>query len=416
MAFVMSAGAWLAFLWLRTFLPRVQAFLAVLAFAASMQFVVLSTSVMSEAPTVFFLYLGLVAFFKDLRNGHRGAAGWIALLSWMVLFRMRINTSPFFVMYMILLLLRRDFRKAAVGAALAGTWIALEHYWARHLVEPGGYVRYGIGLDYRFADHPLLSSLQIARNYLKHLYSYVGSVFGSEMLPWFYYTYPMDRAKRLVVLGLSAWCLCGFAVFWRREPRYRPVMIAFLLMWAPIFIYWRTLFRYMMPSLPFLIAAMCVALDALVVRVRPLAGRFEAGKIASWAVAGFLVVVVVNQAFFSSQFKTRWDYWSEERISYRNVHAFIRNAIPRPDMVVAIHNYQAYRESGVPSVDWDFQWEYLRSHGMAEGKRVWGFFVVPGPGAERKVDLGEGWCLGEKPLLQEDLYHSLYEMIPCAKP
>jgi hypothetical protein len=241
---------------------------------------------------------------------------------------------------------------------------------------------------------------RLAREGLVNLYACVGAAFGDLVMPWFYALHPMDRAKRLLVLALSAWTLWGFACFWRRHPSARPYLLAFLLSWAPIFFQAsRGLTRYLLPSLPLLLACLVAPLRDLA----PLGAR-RAGI----AALGLLALVLVNQALASAVYP-RID--ATERASYHEVHAFINAADRKPDLILTVNHFYTHLETGLPALWYPRQWPYAKSHGLAQGKKVWAVLSLPSPEAAHAVDLGDGWRLGAAPLTASgDMY--LFEVTP----
>jgi hypothetical protein len=401
LALAMGLGAWMAFLWLERMLPRPQAFLIALAFAANPLFVRLASSVMTESPCILLLYAGLWSSLKDAEEGGNGWKGWLALLCWLILFRLRINTMPFLIVHLAVLARRKRFAPLAAGIALAALWLLLEK--TQTPPDSGGYLQYDLGRRFPLHADTLETLVGLAKLYAANLYAFAGSAFGNLVLPWFYSLHPMNSVKRLAMLGLSAWALWGLVLFWKDFPRARPYLAAFLLSWMPVFLQgtWN-LVRYMLPAFPLWAACLLLPLRGL---ERRWGARAGAG-----AALALLIVVAANQGI-RTLLSPRLDGLASERESYRTMHAHIRTADPRPDLVLTINHFYTHLETGLPAVWYPAQWPYARDHGMlADKRRMWAFLRLDSPESARRVDLGGGFRLADVPLASDGSFH-LYEIV-----
>lgn len=402
MAGSMCLGAWLSFLWSARFLPRGQAFLVALAFASSPLFVVHASTLLTEAPYVLLVYAGLWFGARDSERAGKGPEGWLALLCWLILFRLRINTMAFLAIHLLVLMRRGERAKGLTGTVAAAAWLAFE--WSRKAQEGGGYLQYDLGSRFALDAGPLEVAATLWRAALANLYSFFGSAFGQLMLPTFYDLRPMDPLKRLAVLGLSAWGLWGLVLFWKRFPAFRPYLLAFIFSWAPFFLQRSVAFtRYMFPSFPVLAA--CLALPFLSLSSF-LPGR--SGRVLPALATTFLLVVMANQALHSLR-SHRFAAVVEENLAIQYLHGFIRDAHPPPDVVLSHRHYHAHLETGRPALAYPGQWEYARSRGMFTGReRIW--ILLPSPPAKSRLwDMGDGWSLEETPLAARGDF-SLYEI------
>lgn len=400
----MGLGAWAACLCLCRFLPRGEAFLIALAFAASPWFVLLSSTALTESPCVLFLYGGLWLTARDLEKGGKGMEGWLALLCWLVLFRLRINTMPFLVIHLAVLARRGEKVRWLAGAGAALAWLAVERALGHG--SAGGYLQHDLGKRFDFGADPLSVAASLALSVGGTLYSLLGAAFGDLMLPFFYELRPMDPLKRLAVLAFSAWALWGLGLFWKRFPAWRPYLLAFLMSWAP-FLLQRSvaLPRYLYPSFPLLAACLVLPLHVLQDRLR---ARFR-GRWAGIPLPALLLPVLVANQVLETHLNQDFAAIGTERAAYQHIHAFIRTSRTPPDIVLSHRHYHAYLETGRPSLAYPDQWAYARAHGMLTGReRVW--IVLPvTPEATGSWDLGPGWRLGASPLAARGNL-SLYEL------
>lgn len=398
MGIAMALGAWLAFLWMSRILGTVPAYLIALAFAASPFAIRYSTAVMTEAPSVLLIYGGLWLTFRAGEKQGRGWEAWLALLAWLILFRLRLNTFPFLLVHLAVLGRRRQWVLAGAGAALAALWVGIERLW----IEPGsgGYLAYDVTHRAREQADGMHLAWGLARGYAANLYNFLGGVYGYLVLPWAYELRPMDALKRAAVLLVAAWGLWGFYRLWRDCPEVRPYLVAFLLSWAPCFVERSSsLARYFIPSLPLFLACM-----ALPVRSLP---RLSESRRASLA-AALLVAVVANQVLSSLIFRSYRDTL-QERKDMAFLMEMIRQAPAPPDLVISYYHWQTYLETGVPSLWYPVQWRDAKARARArEAGRVWALVNDPGEAAAAIGATGE-FALAAEPLARAGgLY--LYEV------
>jgi hypothetical protein len=398
MALLISAGAWLAFLWLRGLIPQGQAFLIALAFASAPWFVLLASTVHTEAPYVFLLYAGLLISAREARTWAegRGSArspeGWLALFCWLVLFRLRINTMPFLAVHLFVLMRRGRTERPRwmAGILLALAWLALERLF--RTPDSGGYLQFDLGRRLALDAGPLGMAGTFLREAGRNLYSFFGSVYGDLMAPWFYGLVPMNPAKRAGVLALSAWGLFGFGLLWKRHPDLRPYLAGFLLSWAPFFLQRSVaLGRYMFPSFPLLAACLAVPFS-------PAAPRFAYGKVLAPALLSILLAAQALQTHLRGDFRSI----EPERMAYHRIHAYIRAASPRPEAVLSPFRFATHLETGVPALGYPDQWENALRLGKLTGReRIWVILPSP-PDRSDRWDLGEGFRPGPEPLFHHE--------------
>jgi hypothetical protein len=404
LAAVMACGAWMAFLWLQGFLPRWQAFFVVLAFAANPIFIVLSSSVMTESPCIFLLYSGLWLSFRDMEKDGKGAEGWegwLALLAWLILFRLRVNATPFLIVHVIMLGARKSWFKVSVAAVLAALWLWMEKRWS--LPESQGYLHYD--LANKLGPHRDMWAMawNLTRGYASNVYVFASSAFGRLAFPFLYGLHSMDKSKRLAILALTAWGLWGLGILWMRYPKCRPYLIAFLFSWLPIFLQRpASIDRYMLPSLPLLFT--CLLLPFTVIAIR-------SGTRAAGAVATFLILALVADQSLAGTQAGRWEEERKEGRDYRDVHDFINAANPKPDLLLSPRHYYSHLETGLPSIWYPVQMPYALEHNLLKDKRVWAFLFLDSPGDAKDFNSGGRYRLGDAPLYSSGIFY-VYEVLP----
>ncbi|MEO7424206.1 MAG: twin-arginine translocation signal domain-containing protein [Fibrobacteria bacterium] len=408
LAIVMAAGAWMAFLWLQRFLPRWQAFLIALAFTANPLFIVLASSVMTESPCIFLLYSGLWLSFRDLDKQAKGETGWkrnpegwLALLAWLILFRLRVNAMPFLILHLASLVSRRQFLKVSAAAVLAALWLWLEKSWS--LQDSQGYLHYDVASKFDPHAGVVAIAAKLVKGYASNVFAFATSAFGQLTFPFFSDLYAMDKVKRLAVLGLTAWGLWGLGILWLRHPRCRPYLIAFLFSWLPIFLQRPvSIGRYLLPSSPLFF--MCLLLPFPV-----LAGRWGNRNTAA-AAAILIMSLTVNQALAGAD-PARWRESRKEGRDFHDLHAFINAAERKPDLILSLYRDYSHLETGLPCIWYPMQWEYALQHGLLEDKRrIWAFEFLASPADAKKIILGGPYRLGDAPVYQSGVF-TLYPVL-----
>jgi hypothetical protein len=377
LALLLVSGVLLSFLWLRHIIPATEAFLIALAFSSMPMFVLIGNSILSEILFVPVLYAGFFLGGTVYRGNSSKSLGWLALLCFVLLARIRVVGLCFFGVHIVFLLWKKDRVKACAGIVLLALWIFLER-----LCTPAQAANDGYGHAF-INNFPLLTNTGAAVSLLVHTYrhniwSFAGSMYANILFPWFYSFVAMNPVKRLVVLSLFVNGCVGFFLLWKSKPWMRPILAATILSLIPVFS-WRTgtMFRYLFPFFPLLALVSVVPILELVPK--------RLSRPARSMPLLFLVCMVGNQAIASLSTGT-FDPYLYGRKEFKLVHDFVNRQQQRPDIILSEHNFYTYLTTGVRSLD-ESSFETARAcssltaahtiWGISEGNRAWSRAVMP---------------------------------------
>jgi hypothetical protein len=373
LALLLVSGVWLSFLWLCQNIPPTEAFLTALAFSSMPMFVMIGNSILSEILFVPVLYAGFFLGGTVYRDNSSKSIGWLALLCFVLLARIRVVGLCFFGVHIVFLLWKKDRVKV-----LLSLWIFLERLCTPEQAANDGYGHAFIN------NFPLVSNTAAAISLLVHTYrhniwSFAGSMYANILFPWFYSFVAMNPVKRLVVLSLFVNGCVGLFLLWKNKPWMRPILAATILSLIPVFSWTRTgtMFRYLFPFFPLLALVSVVPILELVPK--------RLSRPARSMPLLFLVCMVGNQAIASLS-TGAFDPYLYGRKEFKLIHDFVNRQQQRPDIILSEHNFYTYLTTGVRSLD-ESSLETARAcssltaahaiWGISEGNRAWSREVVP---------------------------------------
>lgn len=338
------AGVWLSYRWLTLFIPRMEAFLIALAFASLPEFIMLANSIMTEALFVPVLYLALLFSAKFASDHYQGNYGWPAMAFWLILSRTRAIGIVFLVVFVILLIAKRQWKKAAVSSVLFALWIAFEKSLIIQAAVPRSYGSGLTALGHSLVQSPISFMSTTMGYYSSNIRAFAGSFYAKCLFPYFYSLSSMNFIKLTLTVGIFLAGTTGAVWLWKTRPFIRSYMAALLLMSIVIFKWddFGALHRYLFPVFPFLALAFVCFFHVLADKAAFLK------KINITLV--ICLLIAANNGFFSARFFSPWaeNYWDRENLL--RVHEFINHRSPRPQIIVSSMNLYTYLKTGIHSV------------------------------------------------------------------
>jgi hypothetical protein len=178
------AGVAGSYRWMRRFLPTMEAGIAAAAFSSAPMFIMLGNSILSETIFIPVLYAGLILTLKVNENPDDNRNKWYALACMVILARIREVGLAFFALTIISVLLRREWRKAAVAVVVVAVWMLWENLSVHANTGSLNYVS-DMATEYGFINDPLKALLILGHQYIHNLWSFVGSIYANILFPWF---------------------------------------------------------------------------------------------------------------------------------------------------------------------------------------------------------------------------------------
>jgi len=140
----------------------------------------------------------------------------------------------FLSLYIVFLLWRKEWKKAALAVVLSAAWFA----WEKIGVAPGSGVN-----KFLFCSRDGLRSRSrscggdcpVLRMYAHNIWSFAGSMYANILFPWLYDLAEMNKLKRLIVLSVFFEGCIGAFLLWKNRPGVRLVLIALAISLVPVF-------------------------------------------------------------------------------------------------------------------------------------------------------------------------------------
>jgi hypothetical protein len=337
-------GVWLSYRWLTLFIPGIEAFLIALAFASLPEFIMLANSMMTETLFVPVLYLALLFSAKFAGDHYKGNYGWPAMAFWLILSRTRAIGIIFLAVFVVLLIVKRQWKKAFVSGVLFFLWIAFEKSLIIQAAIPRSY---GQGVK-ALGDSLVLSHSSFMSTtmgfYFTNIRAFVSSFYAKSLFPYFYSLSEMNHIKLVLTTGIFLIGTAGAVWLWKARPFIRSYMAALLIMSIIIFKWdeFGALHRYLFPVYPFLVLAFVYCFHVLADK------SVFLKKINITLV--ICLLIVANNGLYSARFFSPWaeNYWDRENLL--RIHEFINHRSPRPQIIVSSMNMYTYLKTGIHSV------------------------------------------------------------------
>jgi hypothetical protein len=311
-------------------------------------YILFGSEMMAETVFIPILYIALLAesrsgyaTLSDSKGKNRNALFFdcFSLVLWVFLSRIRVVGIPFMIVFLANRFLHRRYYQVFAGILLFAAWMILENSFK---ISDGLEKSYTTSLLTAFPVNdnfwPAISIL--VKTYAHNIWSFAGSMYASMIFPFFYQLHSMNLTKRLLVLTVFMIALFGFYLLWRKNPFFRPVLLALVLSWIPVFSWptTGTIFRYMAPFFPFLLLFLIIPFYWI--------SSFPLLKKKSKYVPVLLVIVFLSQLIGERDSVRKWG--NETGEDYRDLHQYILNSNIKPDAILSQTNFHyTYLKTGI---------------------------------------------------------------------